>query len=407
MSAYLHQKNAGGFTIAQGPIQSHPSGGDLGGDVLASSQSVPHIMSEIENFVIQFKNAESALIQERTKSLQIWQELRDLRGKFERAKLEYEEKLAEKMLLQDRLQSDLGESQEREKKLALEVKELEKTLKSLEDEKKQILEESKKAHWSAVNQERERTHQYYHELKKLYSQYHSAREKWIQTHKSWTVQLTQTQEKHTLEKKKILDAFTQDKALALDERQRLMTEIVKMKGQISEEQRKIQALSAEIQALRKAKQSSHTESEQWRKKLELFKTKLLPYYHGYRKAHEEIRRLRGELETLRTREQSQARIQGDGVCDSSTPVGQRSASLSGRTPDVSLSSREPEVMEAGMHRQSLENLLDQERKAKERVLEELREAQEQKNQVNQELQNLKEQWLQSQGIAIEGLELKF
>ncbi|NBU21128.1 hypothetical protein EBS43_06935 [bacterium] len=99
MSAYLHQKNTGGFTISQGPISQFHQGSELGVDLLSSSQSVPHIMSELENFVSQFKNAEAALIQERTKALQIWQELRDFRSRFDRVKLEYEEKIADKVLV--------------------------------------------------------------------------------------------------------------------------------------------------------------------------------------------------------------------------------------------------------------------------------------------------------------------
>ena len=400
MSAYLHQKNTGGFTIAQGPIYSNQSGAELGLDPLSSSQSVPHIMSEIENFVTQFKHAESALIQERTKSLQIWQELRDLRTKFERAKLEYEEKIAEKLLVQDQLQSDLGQSREREEKLTQEIKSLEQKLKCLEDEKKQILEEGKKSQWSAVNQERERTHQYYNELKKLYSQYCAAREKWIETQKAWTLQMNQAKEKHSSDQKKMIQVFTEDKAKTLEEKQKLLSEISRMNEQIKNEKDRIQSLSLQIRALQENEQKVLVEKEHWRKKLDLFKTKLLPYYHGYRKAHAEVHRLRAELEKVqnekRTGEVSQEELQGG---DATAPI-PLDASVHGHD-------RGGVLEEERKRRQALEDLLDQERKAKELALEELRSSEDQRAQVCRELQNLKEQWLHNQGIVSEGLELRF
>ena len=384
MSAYLHQKNAGGFTIAQGPISQFNSGADFGADLLTASHSVPHIMSEIENFVSQFKNAEAALIQERTKALQIWQELRELRSKFDRVKLEYEEKIAEKIVTQDKLQSDLMHAQELEKKLRQDLLELEQRSKALEEEKRSIQEESKKAQWSAVNQERERTHQYYHQLKTLYSQYVSIREQWVEKQKKWTQQLSEIQHRHAVEKKRILEAFAEDKAKVLEEKKMLTRELAQVNEQLGCEKHQIQLLKAQIVELGRVQEQRALERDELRKKAELLKSKLLQYHQAYQKVHGESQRLKGELEQVRLQ---LSQIQAEGA------QGSGFDSLG--------------IDQERKNRQHLEDLLEQERKDKELALKELEVAENKMTEVSRELNTLKQQWMQDQGIASQGLELRF
>jgi len=384
MSAYLHQKNTGGFTISQGPISQFHQGSELGVDLLSSSQSVPHIMSELENFVSQFKNAEAALIQERTKALQIWQELRDFRSRFDRVKLEYEEKIADKVLVQEKLQGDLNQALETEKKLNQELCELEQKLKALEEDKKRIQEESKKSQWSAVNQERERTHKYYHELKKLYSHYLAIREKWQQSQKSWSQQMILAQEKHALEKKKILEVFAEDKSKILAEKQRLAEDLSRLHTQMSTEKDQIQALKTQIAELGQGQKRGALERDELRRKGELLKARLLQYYQAYQRVHSEAQRMKSELERA---ELKLSQSQGEGA----------SAESSGFTS----------LEEERKHHQCLEDLLEQERREKELVQRELQAAESRIAEVSQELETFKQQWMQDQGIASEGLELKF